>query len=104
MQKPWLVGSFGSPQLCLSTVRHYKRVVHDIERRVVEVIEGAPEHVWASRGFCYLVIAGRTIRVPNDVYGELRESNLVKVAFFPTSLVAVQVEAVRGMGLSRSFV
>ena len=79
-------------------------VVHDIERRVVEVIEGAPEHVWASRGFCYLVIAGRTIRVPNDVYGELRESNLVKVAFLPTSLVAVQVEAVRGMGLSRSFV
>lgn len=90
--------------LCLSAVRQYNKMAHDIERRVVEVIEGAPEHVWASRGFCYLAIAGRTIRVPNDVYGELRESNMVKIAFLPTSLVAVQVEAVRGMGLSQSFV
>jgi hypothetical protein len=89
--------------LCLFRVRNYNRVMLDIERRVVEVIEGAPEHVWVTRGgFCYLGIAGRTIRVPNDVYGELRESNMVKVAFLPTALVAVQVETARGLGLSPS--
>jgi hypothetical protein len=89
--------------LCLFWVRNYNRVMLDIERRVVEVIKGAPEHVWVTRGgFCYLGIAGRTIRVPNDVYGELRESNMVKVAFLPTALVAVQVETARGLGLSPS--
>ena len=89
--------------LCLLWVRDYNKVTQDIERRVVEVIEGAPEHVWMSRGgFCYLGIAGRTIRVPNDVYGELGESNMVKVAFLPTALVAVQVEAVRGIRFSPS--
>jgi len=89
--------------LCIVRFRDYQKVVHDIELRIVDVIEGAPEHVWMSRGgFCYLGIAGRTIRVPNDVYGELGESNMVKVAFLPTALVAVQVEAVRGIRFSPS--
>jgi hypothetical protein len=86
--------------LCLVWVSRYKKVTQDIERRVVEVIEGAPEQVWLSRGFCYLGIAGLTIRVPNDSYGDLRQSNKAKVAFLPTALVAVKVECFRGIGLS----
>jgi hypothetical protein len=84
---------FLTPALVLWIVRlrDYKKVVHDIEMRIVEVIEGAPEKVWAPRGminitkmgFCYLRLAGRTIRVPNDSYGELRDANMVRVAFLP---------------------
>jgi hypothetical protein len=93
--------------LVVSRLRDYNKVSHDIEMRVVELVEGAPERVWIPRsaieltraGFCYLRLAGRTIRVSNDLYGELREANMVKVAFLPTALVAVQVEPVRGIGL-----
>ncbi len=79
----------------------FKRVSHDIEMRVAEVIEGASEKVWGQRdGFCYLLLAGRTIRVPPDahVYGNLREANIVRVAFLPTAVVAVHVESDRGLG------
>ncbi len=86
--------------LCLVWANRYQKVKQDIESRVAEVIEGAPEQVWLSRGFCYLGVAGLTIRVPNDYYGDLRQSNKVKVAFLPTALVAVKVECFRGMGLS----
>jgi hypothetical protein len=93
--------------LCFFRFRDFKKVSHDIEMRVVEIIEDAPQRVWIPRnameltkvGFCYLLLAGRTIRVPNDAYGELREANIVKVAFLPTALVAVHVESVRGLGL-----
>jgi hypothetical protein len=91
--------------LWLVRLHDYKKVVHDIEMRVVEVIEGAPEKVWTPRitiditklGFCYIRLAGRTIRVPNDAYGELRDTNMVRVAFLPTALAAVRVEAFRGI-------
>ena len=93
--------------LFLYRLRDYRKVNHDIEMRVVEVIQGAPEKVWVPRstfeltrlGFCYLRLAGHTIRIPNDVYGELREANIVKVAFLPTALVAVRVDSIRGIGL-----
>jgi hypothetical protein len=83
-----------------------QKVSHDIEMRVVELMEGAPESVWipdsaielTKTGFCYLRLAGRTIRVPSDSYGELREANIVKVAFLPAAMVAVRVEPVRGIG------
>lgn len=92
--------------LCLFRFLEYKKVSHDIEMRVVELMEGAPERVWipesaielTKTGFCYLRLAGRTIRVPNDLHGELREANMVKVAFLPTAMVAVRVEPVRGIG------
>ena len=92
--------------LWIIRLRDYSKVTHDIEMRLVEVIEDAPEKVWVPRstieltkvGFCYLQLAGRTIRVPNDSYGELREANMVKVAFLPTALVAVRVEPLRGIG------
>src|SRR5215475_4422253 len=95
------------PALVLWIVRlhDYRKVVHDIEMRIVEVIEGAPEKVWAPRGminitrvgFCYPRLAGRTIRVPNDSYGELRDANMVSVAFLPIALAAVRVEPFRGI-------
>ncbi len=92
--------------LWIVRLRDYSKVTHDIEIRLVEVIEDAPEKIWVPRstieltkvGFCYLQLAGRTIRVPNGSYGELREANMVKVAFLPTALVAVRVEPLRGIG------
>ena len=84
--------------LWIVRLRDYKKVVHDIEMRIVEVIEGAPEEVWATKaGLCYVRLAGRTIRVPNDSYGELREANMARVAFLPTALAAVRVEPFRGI-------
>lgn len=93
--------------VCLFRIREYKKVCQDIELQVVEVIEGAPEKVWIQGsaldlpkvGFCYLRIAGRTMRVPNDAYRELREANNVIVAVLPTALVAVHVKSMRGIGL-----
>lgn len=87
--------------LCLFCVRDFKKVNHDIEMRIAEVIEGAPEKVWTSHGYCYLLLAGRAIRVPPDVhvYASLREANVVRVAFLPTALTAVNVEPDRGLGI-----
>ena len=98
--------SFGSVSvgLWVLRVRDYNKVTQDIDKRIVEVIEGAPEKVWVPRymieqmGFCYIRLGGHTIRVPNELYGELREANMVKVAFLPTALVAVRVEPERGIG------
>jgi hypothetical protein len=90
--------------LCLSRVRDFKKVSHDIEMRVVEVIEGAPEKVWAQRdGFCYLLLAGRTIRVPPDlhVYESLREANTVKIAFRPRRYWQCTWNPIAGLAYSR---
>jgi hypothetical protein len=92
--------------LWISRVRDYHKVAHDIQMRIVEVVEGGPDKVWVPRhtieltklGFCYVRVAGRTIRVPSDSYGELREANIVKITFLPTALVAVRIEAIRGIG------
>jgi hypothetical protein len=92
--------------LWIVRIRDYRKITHDIEMRVAEVIAGAPERVWMQRntihlsklGFCYLQIAGRTIRVPTSLYGELREANIVKIAFLPRALVATRVESERGLG------
>jgi hypothetical protein len=73
----------------------------DMERRIVEVLDGAPEKVWLTRsGDCYISLQGRTIKVPNDSYGALKEATIVKVVFLPTSGIAVHVDAGRGIGLS----
>jgi hypothetical protein len=95
---------FGIVAIALWTVRlrQYKRFTADIEYRIAEVLEGIPQRVWlAGRGGdCYLRLAGRTIKVPNDCYGALKEATIVKVAFLPTSHIAVRVDAGRGIGLS----
>jgi hypothetical protein len=85
-------------------LREYGNIKHDLEIRVVKVVEGAPDVVWTNQwsGFCYARCAGLDIRVPNDMYRELQDANLVKVVFLPTSLVAVSVEVEHGIGLSAS--
>ncbi|PWT91845.1 MAG: hypothetical protein C5B55_07465 [Blastocatellia bacterium] len=81
-------------------LREHDKFRRDIQKRVVEVVEGAPEKVGTSRlGFCILHIAGRRVRVSNDHYGELREANAVMVAFLPESAIAVRVLVTRGIGL-----
>ena len=84
----------------IAQLHEYNRFTRDIRKRVVEVVEGAPERVGISRlGFCRLDIAGYRIRVPNDYYGELREANMVMVAFLPESAIAVRVLVTRGIGV-----
>ena len=87
--------------VCLNRVDQFKKVNHDIEMRVAQVIEGAPEKVWPQKGVGWaLSYSGRDIQVPYDVYdGNLREVNIVRVAFLPTALVAVNVEVTRGLGI-----
>jgi membrane protein implicated in regulation of membrane protease activity len=83
-------------------LRQYKRFTADIDHRTVEVLEGAPQKIWVAgkTGDCYLQLSGHTIKVPNDCYGVLKDATIVKVAFLPTSHIAVRVEAGRGIGLS----
>ena len=87
--------------VCLPRVQHFKKVIYDIEMRVAEVIEGAPEKVWPQKGVGWsLSYVGRDIQVPFDVYdGDLRQVNIVRVAFLPTALVAVHVESTCGLGI-----
>jgi hypothetical protein len=84
-----------------SRFRHFKKVNRDIEMRVAEIVEGAPEKVWPQKGVGWsLSYTGRDILVPFDLYdGNLREVNIVRVAFLPTALVAVHVEFTRGLGI-----
>ena len=88
--------------LWIARWRQLNRLTADIEKRVVEVLEGTPDKVWMAwrDGFCYLRLQGKTIQVPADRYEELCEANFVKIAFLPTALTAVRVEMSRGIGLS----
>jgi hypothetical protein len=77
----------------------YGRIRNDLAAGIVKMLEAAPEKVRMGRtGFCYASFGGSVIRVSNNRYKELRDSNLVKIAFLPTSLVAVGVEIERGIG------
>lgn len=100
----WLGIPFGIVTIVLWTVRlrQYKKFTTDIEYRIVELLERAPQRVWlAGRGGdCYLQLSGRTIKVPSDCYGALKDATIVKVAFLPTSHIAVRVDVGRGIGLS----
>jgi hypothetical protein len=82
-------------------LRQYKKFTSDLEHRTVEVVEDAPQRVWVAgrTGDCYLQISGHTIKVPNDSYGALEDATIVKVAFLPTSKIAVLVDTGRGIGL-----
>jgi hypothetical protein len=100
----WLLMFFGAVAIVLWTgrLRQYEKFTADIESRTLEVLEGAPQRVWLTgRGAdCYLQMAGHTIKVPSECYGDLKEANIVRVAFLPTSHIAVSVEAGRGIRLS----
>ncbi len=82
-------------------LRQFKKFQADLDHRIVEVLEGAPQKSWIARnGDCYVVISGQTIKVPNDSYGALQDATIVKLTFLPTSRIAVTVETGRGIGLS----
>jgi hypothetical protein len=85
----------------LSRSREYKKFARDIDARIVEVAEGAPESVWMTQdGRCYVRVAGRSIRVPNDCYKELHDANAVKIEYLPESCIATRVKIVHGIGIA----
>jgi hypothetical protein len=100
----WLFLPFGTITIVLwiLRLRQYGKVTADIDHRTVEVLEGAPQKIWVvgKTGDCYLQLSGHKIKVPNDCYGSLKDATVVKVAFLPTSKIAVRVDAGRGIGLS----
>ncbi len=99
-----LLGLFGGPAIVLWVLRlrQHSRFTADIEHRTVEVLEGAPQRVWMGgrTGDCYLRISGQTIKVPNEFYAPLTDATMVKVAFLPTSKMAVRVDTSRGISIA----
>ena len=83
-------------------LRQYQMFNADIESRMVEVLEGAPEKTWVvgKTGDCYVQLSGHKIKVPNDCNGALRDATIIKVAFLPRSHIAVRVDIGRGIGFS----
>lgn len=80
--------------------RAYATIQEDLGTGMARVMEGAPERAWISRGgLCYIRMQGIPIRVPNDEYKQIREANLVRVAYLPKSRIAVHVEVASGIGL-----
>jgi len=53
-----------------------------------------------SIGQSSIQLSGHTIKVPHDCYGALQDATVAKVAFLPTSKIAVRVDTGRGIGLS----
>ena len=86
----------------VSRLRQYGRVTDDLAAGKVLVLKGPPGMVYADRsGFTYVRFAGfdADIRVPNDVFRELQDANLVELAVLPTSNLAVEVHIEHGLGL-----
>jgi hypothetical protein len=83
-----------------SRARRYRRITEEIERRIVEVLEGAPEKAWLTRSAAYVRLSGINIQVPHDRYAELRDANSVKVALLPVTRIAVRIDIARGIGLA----
>ncbi len=82
----------------VTSTRQYKKFARDIGGRLVQVVEGAPERVFMTRfGRCYVRISGRKIRISNDYFSELRNTNNIKIDFLPESLIAIRVDIVHGI-------
>jgi len=80
--------------------RQYRTFAADIQRRVVEVVKGAPERVRLTRtGRCYARIDGHNICVPNEHYKELQDANAAEIEFLPGSRLATRVKIIRGLGI-----
>ena len=81
-------------------MREHKAFKDDLEMRLASVLLAAPQRVWRPENFfCYLRINGVRIRIPWERYYELREANLIRVIFLPTSRVAVRIEVAPGLGI-----
>lgn len=88
-------------------LRQYGQIRNDLAAGIVKTLEASPEKVWLNRrgfasGFAYARFLGLNLRVPNDMYHEISDANLVRVSFLPTSLVAVNIEVEHGIGLAAS--
>lgn len=88
--------------MIIPRLREYGQIRNDLAAGIVQTLEAAPERVWVNRrtGFAYARFLGLNLRVPNDMCHEIRDANLVKVSFLPTSLVAVNIEVEHGIGLA----
>lgn len=85
-------------------IHDYRQIKRDIDTRLVDDVEIAPERVWSGKslwrlGFHYMQIDGKTIRIPSSRFTELQDANFVRVAFLPRSRLAVAVEVIAGIGL-----
>jgi hypothetical protein len=81
-------------------MREYRAFQRDVEMRLTESVTAAPQKVWRPKKFsCYVRINGNKIRVPWERYYELREANLVRIAYLPESRVAVQIEVAHWLGI-----
>jgi hypothetical protein len=77
----------------------FRKFASDKNTRLVNILEGAPDRVYMTGlGGCYVCMSGLKIRVGNDYFSELRDANNVRIEFLPTSLLAVRVQVVRGIG------
>ena len=83
-------------------LRQYGKMRDDLAAGIVKTIEAAPDKAWMSRltGFTYVRLHGLDLRVPNDMYREVSDANLIRVSFLPTSLVTIDVEVEHGIGLA----
>ena len=77
----------------------HRKLADDISKRLVSIVEGAPERIFMKYGLCYVRISGRKIRVANEYFNELRDANNVRIEFLPESLLAIRVQIMRGIGI-----
>jgi MFS family permease len=83
----------------INSVSKHRKLSADLGKRLVNIVEGAPERVFMTRfGRCYVRMSGQKIRIGNEYFSELRDANRVHIEFLPESLVAVRVEIARGIG------
>ena len=81
-------------------VREYNAFNSDLEMRIAQSALAAPQKVWKPKYFfCYVRINGEKIRLEWKHYVDLREANLVRIVFLPTSRVASRIEVAHGLGI-----
>ncbi len=90
--------------LWLLRIRDYGRVKRDLKTQLVVDVEIALERVWAGKslfqlGFYYMRVGGQNVRIPSARFKEVRDANLVRVAFLPRSRLAVALQVIDGLGL-----
>jgi len=83
------------------SIRRYEQIKQDLAGGILFEVEGAPEKTYMRpiTGACYVRIQGIDLKVPHDRFNELKDANLVRIAFLPRSQVAVCLEIVYGLGV-----
>jgi len=83
------------------SIRRYGRIKQDIAGGIVFEVEGAPERTYmkAGAGSCHVRIQGIDLTIPNDRFNEVKDANLIRIAFLPRSRVVVCLEIAYGLGI-----